>query len=337
MASSSWTWAATTSPLGAWCVCSNRARSSRRLSLWWWCRPAKPSKQRRRQGPDNRLSYVSEPITRKKLLAALVSCKDEPVTPRGTLSSEEICLLEGTSPELDAHDRRQSLPCSGFFDLVRERRVSEPSVGGPRVPPLLPAPTLVVREGPLLPTLASLGYVSPTRHAGGDVSPLNHLYNSPRGCRILVAEDNLVNQKVVFKHLEKIGVGVEIANDGAEAVATVMRFGPLYFDMILMDLFMPNKSGFEATAEIRRWEASLGSTTRIPIVALSASIMPGIHDKCREAGMDDFLSKPWSKQRFLDIVARYTSLGPGVAPGQSVEASPCFSPVPDLLPALPLS
>jgi two-component system sensor histidine kinase/response regulator len=104
--------------------------------------------------------------------------------------------------------------------------------------------------------------------------------------RILLAEDNLVNQKVAVRFLEKLDFRVDVVADGQAALAAWQSGS---FDLILMDCQMPNMDGYEATCAIRKLE---GGNHHIPIVALTAHAMKGAEEKCRAAGMDDYLTKP---------------------------------------------
>jgi CheY-like chemotaxis protein len=108
-----------------------------------------------------------------------------------------------------------------------------------------------------------------------------------RVLRVLLAEDNLVNQKLIATVLHKQGHSVVVAENGDEAVAAVERQS---FDVILMDVQMPQKDGLEATVAIR--EAERVSGAHVPIVALTAHAMKGDEEKCLQAGMDDYLTKP---------------------------------------------
>jgi PAS domain S-box-containing protein len=105
--------------------------------------------------------------------------------------------------------------------------------------------------------------------------------------RILLAEDNLVNQKLAIRLLQKRGHTVVTASNGKEALAALERER---FDLVLMDVQMPEMNGFEATALIREKERTTGG--RMPIVALTAHAMKGDRERCLESGMDDYLAKP---------------------------------------------
>jgi CheY-like chemotaxis protein len=104
--------------------------------------------------------------------------------------------------------------------------------------------------------------------------------------RILLAEDNPVNQKVASRLLEKLDYQVEVVADGRAAVSAWQKG---QFDLILMDCQMPHMDGYEATREVRRLEDGQGRT---PIVALTANAMKGDEERCIASGMDGFVSKP---------------------------------------------
>ncbi|MCP5158475.1 MAG: response regulator [Gammaproteobacteria bacterium] len=119
--------------------------------------------------------------------------------------------------------------------------------------------------------------------------------------RILVAEDNLVNQQVVLAMLKHLGCQVVLTSDGREALAALAREP---FDLILMDCQMPVLDGFAATMAWRQQESATGSR-RIPIVAVTANIIQGIQEQCRAAGMDDYLSKPFTQERLAAVLSRW--------------------------------
>lgn len=107
-----------------------------------------------------------------------------------------------------------------------------------------------------------------------------------KSTRILLAEDNVVNQRVALKQLARLGYHAEVASTGTQVLEAVSRSR---FDVILMDCHMPEMDGYEATARIRQLPKSLG---RVRIVAMTANAMQGDREKCLEAGMDDYVSKP---------------------------------------------
>jgi CheY-like chemotaxis protein/HPt (histidine-containing phosphotransfer) domain-containing protein len=166
----------------------------------------------------------------------------------------------------------------------------------------LPKP---VRISQLYDCLASL--LSPSY--GDKPAPMITEYTLPeavagtRAGRVLVVDDNPVNQRVVVRMLEKMGHGVDVADTGVAAVASVAR---ARYDAVLMDCQMPVMDRFEATREIRRQQA--GTDRHTPIIALTAGAMMGDEGKCLEAGMDAYLSKPIKADSLAMMVERWTEL-----------------------------
>ncbi|KAK3372853.1 hypothetical protein B0T24DRAFT_528656 [Lasiosphaeria ovina] len=112
-----------------------------------------------------------------------------------------------------------------------------------------------------------------------------------KGYKVLLVEDNPVNQKVLQKYLKKVGIAVELAADGVECTETVFSKPHEYYSLILCDLHMPRKDGYQACREIRQWEAR-EKLPAVPIVALSANVMSDVQEKCVVAGFNDYVTKP---------------------------------------------
>lgn len=126
------------------------------------------------------------------------------------------------------------------------------------------------------------------------------------GLRILFAEDNSVNLKLALIHLRGIECKVVVAENGRKAVDSFMQET---FDLVLMDCQMPVMDGYLATEMIRAHEASRG--TRTPIVAVTASAIEGEKAQCLAAGMDDVLTKPYTRSQLHEVIARWTQIGSG--------------------------
>jgi CheY-like chemotaxis protein len=134
-----------------------------------------------------------------------------------------------------------------------------------------------------------------------EINSLQHrLEMTPQGrLRILLAEDNIVNQRLVVRLLEKYGHTMIVASTGREVLAALAQ-QPV--DLVLMDVQMPDMDGLEATAVIRKQERQRGG--HLPIIALTAHAMKGDQERCLASGMDDYISKPINAQTLSAAISR---------------------------------
>ncbi len=129
--------------------------------------------------------------------------------------------------------------------------------------------------------------------------------------RILIAEDNPVNQQVAQCMLELLGYEADVVANGREALVAAQTGA---YDLVLMDLHMPEMDGLESTRQIRAWEAAARCTEPLPIVALTANALSGDRDLCLAAGMNDYVSKPVSRQALGDVIGRHLGTAESDAP-----------------------
>ena len=164
------------------------------------------------------------------------------------------------------------------------------------------APVRTISNGVLVPfqqPLASAGHRQPEKRE--DIqAPDRAPDQSHEQLRILVAEDNLVNQKIAVRLLEKMGYQTDVAMDGKDALDAVERTN---YAAVLMDCQMPVMDGFEATAQIRQRDQH--ASTHTCIIALTAHAIPGDRERCLAAGMDDYVSKPIKPDVLKTVLARW--------------------------------
>lgn len=134
---------------------------------------------------------------------------------------------------------------------------------------------------------------------------LGHPKGALAALRVLVAEDNIVNQKLIVRLLEKLGASVTLANTGLEALE---RLQDTVVDLVLMDCQMPDLDGYQATTRIRGGGAG-EAAMHLPVIALTANALPGDRERCLNAGMTDFLTKPIDSQTLRTTLEKYLPSG----------------------------
>jgi len=254
------------------------------------------------------------------------------------LAATRLLLL---STERNAADRVQQREAGVAFQLIKPPREcdlydcvvsqtlmhrAEPARN---VPPPASVPSLPHGdERPI--RLPHTGAASPAAPPLSTLSSSTALpaQRARKGRKVLLAEDNPVNVEVASAMLEGLGLDVSRACNGQEALRSVQAGD---FDLILMDCQMPVMDGFAATTEIRRHEQQRGRSRSLPIIAITANALQGDRESCLAAGMDDYLSKPFTQQALGQTIGRWITLprvapaldGPAEAPGP---ASPADEP-----------
>lgn len=123
--------------------------------------------------------------------------------------------------------------------------------------------------------------------------------------KILLVEDNLMNQKVVMFNLKKLNCEILPAVTGSQAVELYKAHT---FDLVLMDIMLPEMDGYEITGIIRKIEKEKNIENPVPIIALTANTYDNDKEKCFNAGMNDYISKPFNAKQLLDVIEKYLPL-----------------------------
>jgi two-component system sensor histidine kinase/response regulator len=215
------------------------------------------------------------------------------------------------------------MPGTDGFDLVREMR---------RSPELAAATVMMLTSDDYYSSVRRCSQLGITAHLikpvrlcellaviRQTVSPVEYEAQRPHQdeklpssqFRVLLAEDNLVNQRLAVRMLEKIGHQVVVAQTGLEALNSIQSEK---FDLVLMDVQMPEMDGFAATREIRRREQ--GGQEHLPVIAMTAHAMKGDRESCLEAGMDDYLAKPINREELQQAIERAMKTGKDVVSAQ---------------------
>jgi signal transduction histidine kinase/DNA-binding response OmpR family regulator/HPt (histidine-containing phosphotransfer) domain-containing protein len=177
---------------------------------------------------------------------------------------------------------------------------------------------LAADDAPAAPTEA----IPVTKVAPGTATNAADPHATAHIGRVLLAEDNPLNQEVAKAMLAKLGLAVDVANNGEEALALIEKQA---YDLVLMDCQMPVMDGYQATAAIRARQAN--NAKRLPIIALTANAMQGDREQCINAGMDDYLAKPYSRPQLEQVLSRWLQpenapLPAGAEPASVAAAEP---------------
>ncbi|CUI04244.1 hybrid sensor histidine kinase/response regulator [Massilia antarctica] len=256
-------------------------------------------------GRPYEVAIIDMDLERTSGLSLAAGIKGDPTT-----SATRIMLISDNRLAADPVQRREAgvayqlikpARAADLFECIMTRPRGKPAVS------LVPAPAA---HAPLAPAGRKL-----------------------RRQRVLLAEDNPVNVEVATAMLDSLGLGVYCARNGAEALAAARTDG---YDVVLMDCQMPVMDGFAATAEIRRHERECGRARTLPIIAITANALQGDQEACLAAGMDDYLSKPFSQQELAAVLGRWIALplATSAIHGGAAMAPPPAAPPPPVPPAV---
>jgi two-component system, sensor histidine kinase and response regulator len=226
---------------------------------------------------------------------------------QGLGRSFPLILLDAQMPQMDGFALVESIKRNPEWDAATIMMLSSAGQRGDarRCRQLGVAAYLTkpVRQAELLDAILTALGTKPKKEQREALITRHSLREDHGHLRILLVEDNAVNQILALRMLEKRGHTVTVAANGKEALEVL---GKNAFQLVFMDVQMPVMDGLEATRAIRARES--GSGVHVPIVAMTAHAMVGDEDRCREAGMDGYLSKPIRPQELSDVLKRYSTL-----------------------------
>jgi CheY-like chemotaxis protein/HPt (histidine-containing phosphotransfer) domain-containing protein len=225
----------------------------------------------------------------------------------------DLALLDYQMPEMDGIELAQHIkaePALAAIKLVLATSAGQREEGQHGQAALLAATlSKPIRQSQLFNTLAAV--LSPvslpmiTRPSRPQFVPAPSTEsNSPSRGRILIAEDNAVNQKLIVRLLDKLGYRTDVAGNGLEVLDALAA---IPYAAVLMDCQMPEMDGYEATRLIRRREAAATTPAHLPIIAMTANALQGDREKCLAAGMDDYIAKPINPTELQAVLTRWTA------------------------------
>ena len=221
----------------------------------------------------------------------------------------DLAIVDMKMPGMDGLELARTIkadPAIAHARLVMLSSIGAPAeISGARQAGIDAYLTKPVRQKELLRALTEAIGVS--RPQSTDAAPVRQ---ERLAARVLLAEDNAVNQAVALAMLKAFGCEVELAKDGSETVTAAQRGR---FDVILMDCHMPEMDGFRATRVLRNLEAAHAAIRRIPIIALTANALEGDREQCLAAGMDDYLPKPFNQAQLWAVLTRWIKASHGDA------------------------
>jgi PAS domain S-box-containing protein len=274
-------------------------------------------------GIDSKILVVDENAANRKVVTALLNqwgCRYETACDSESAlillrqaahknSPFRVALLDQQMPDSDGRELGRRIKADALLestvlimvtssDQLDVAVLDQIGFSGYLVKPVLQAPLhdclkLVLGYGNPASEVSSSGYGIVTRNVGAE--------NTRRKIRILLAEDNIINQKVAQNLLNKLGLKADVVANGREALKSLEMIN---YDLVLMDCMMPEMDGFEATASIRD-PASKVKNHHVPIIAMTANAMKGDREKCLEIGMDAYLAKPVKKSELAEVLERW--------------------------------
>lgn len=245
---------------------------------------------------DTLAAWGMEPREAREPNAALEKARREPI---------DLSLIDAHLPGNEVDDLVHRMIAEGrrTGPIILMHHADDPAVP-PRHQNEVPIISLIkpINHSELFDTILALLDGRGDTEGGHDEGTATEPPTSVPSCNVLLVEDSIYNQKLAIGFLEKYGHRVTIANNGREALEETAR---TTFDLVLMDVQMPEMDGLEATRQIRDRESKLGG--HIPIVAMTAQAMKGDRQRCLDAGMDSYLAKPIRSRQVQEVIEQVHS------------------------------